>query len=108
MLKTCAYSRLVSTGSPSSLIAAGHLLPQLEAEPEPVRVGIQDAAARAGRAVEQHLLDAGVIVEVLDVHERSERAADVGVDRGARVSGELERARFAERRDAEHRRDPPA
>ncbi len=53
---------------------------QRQAEPRPGRVGAQRALLGPGRAVEQHLLDARVIVEVFDVPTPLSAAADVRVE----------------------------
>ncbi len=41
--------------------------------------------AELGQALEEHVLDPHVVVEVLEVHEAVERRTGMGVDRGAAV-----------------------
>src|SRR5437016_4624749 len=60
-------------------VALGVAALQFEPEPRPRRVGRQRARARLGRAVEEHRLDAGVVVEPLEVPHRPERAPERSV-----------------------------
>ena len=61
---------------------------ELDAQARSRWVGPQRAGGRGKRAVEEHLLDAGVVMEVLEVAKRLDRAAGVRVELRARSAAE--------------------
>ena len=81
---------------------------QLEPVAGAVEVGPQCPAVGLGHAVEQHRLDARVVVEVLEVLELRGGAQRVNVERRRGVSGQAQRARTAERTHAHQLGDPSA
>ena len=71
---------------------------ELESVPGRERSGRSSPSIGSSTPSKSNRLDAGVVVEVLEVAQRRDRAARMSMDRRAAVRRELERARLAERR----------
>src|SRR5439155_24484836 len=69
---------------------------QLETQTWPGSICAEDAARRAGRAVEEHLFDSHVVVEILDVLDVWNRQTRGDVERRRRVGRERNVPRFGE------------
>ena len=79
-------------------VTGGVLSLEFEAQARARQVGPQRAADRRQRAVEEHVLDPVVVVEIFEVAEARQRAGRVGVQRRGAVGRQRQRARFAEGR----------
>ena len=82
----------------------------LELQPQARARGIRDegATVRFERPLEEHVLDAGVVVEVLQVPQGNDGAAGVGVNRGCRMRREIHPAGLAEGGHLQEPRNPRA
>src|SRR5207248_5117323 len=69
---------------------------ELETQSGRRTIWVDFAADRGERAVEEHRLDAGVVVEVLDMDRGLDATAQVPVQRRRRMRGEWSRVRFTE------------
>src|SRR5205085_1492622 len=78
---------------------------QFESDAGPAEVGREEAVHRSARAIEEHLLDARVVVEIFDGMEMRERAAGVQMERGRGVRGERYAGRIRQRGRAEESGD---
>src|SRR5919202_4424689 len=88
----------VFTGSSFSLdgVAFGVRSLELKSQTRPRSIRGEYAALWVEHPVEEHVLDPGVVVEVLQVPQGDDGAASVGVQRGRRVRRELHTPRLAE------------
>src|SRR5665213_3164249 len=85
----------------SDRVAFGVGALERQAIARPVEIGMQRSVLWLEHSVEEHLLEPCMVVEVLQVAKRHDRAAGMRMDRRAAVRRELERSRLAERRDAQ-------
>src|SRR6185312_16826441 len=88
---------------PSSLLPiAGGVGPlEIETESRPTEIGTDASLLGHGRAVEQHRLDAHMVMEPFEMAQPGDGAAGMQMQGGRGMGGEVEAARGAQRADLE-------